>query len=147
MAHGTASECGDADRCHEAHELRIQQWKFGAVSPKPTTIRTLGLPHLGAQFRACEIPGVAYPRAVLGGKSADGSFRTAAAKEYPPGLCRALITAGVCGLRRRHIREGIRRIPAASFESDALEWLCEMSRASSHECTASTFKLDYQPTM
>ena len=130
----------------EAHELRIQQWRYGALSPKPTVIRTLGIRHMGQVFRACEDPTASYPQEILGGRDSSGGFKTAAAKEYPPRLCLALTEAAVNGLHDRYRREGLHRLSGSLLPPRAQKWLKEMEEASAHFCTE-TFLPDYQPAV
>ena len=128
----------------EAHEINIQQWRFGAISPKPTIIRTIGIGHMGRAFRECEDPEATFPKEVLGGRDASGRFKTAAAKEYPPRLCKALTVAAIRGLHLRYVREGIHRVHMSSLSSGSQRWIREMAEASDHFCT-DTFLPDYQP--
>ena len=130
----------------EAHELRIQQWRYGALSPKPTVIRTLGIRHMGQVFRACEDPTASYPQEILGGRDSSGGFKTAAAKEYPPRLCLALTEAAVNGLHDRYRQEGLHRLSGSLLPPRAQKWLKEMEEASAHFCTE-TFLPDYQPAV
>lgn len=74
----------------------IEQWRFGSVGVKPTTLRALNLgpPEVVHQALLENMdPLLPRPCNPLRGRQSDGSFRTAAAKEYPTLLCRALIVA------------------------------------------------------
>ena len=77
----------------QAKEHRIKQWKYGSVSVKPTLLRALGLDwrRTVTTLKAHELANVSYPEVQLGGKHADGSFKTSAAKEYPSQLCKCLV--------------------------------------------------------
>ena len=130
----------------EAHELRIQQWRFGAISPKPTIIRTLGLRYMGHVFRECEDPTATYPKEILGGRDASGGFKTAAAKEYPSRLCLALTEAAIGGLHDRFRREGLHRLSGSSIPKGVYAWLTALEEASAHFSTES-FLPDYQPAV
>ncbi len=129
----------------EAHELRVAQWRFGAVSPKPTVLRTIGIPHQGSTFRQLELPDVPYPVQVLGGIPSTGEFKTAQAKEYPSQLCKAIMTAVVKGLRVRHIREGASTVLLRELTQDSQNWLKEMESVSAVIEEGRTFLPDYQP--
>ena len=131
----------------EAHELHVAQWRFGAVSPKPTVLRTIGIPHQGRTFRQLELPDVPYPVQVLGGLSSTGEFKTAQAKEYPSQLCKAIMTAIVKGLRMRHIREGARTVKLHELTQDSQNWLKEMEAVSAVIEEGRTFFPDYQPEL
>ena len=68
----------------------IRQGYFGSPSSKPTTFAfTIPLTDVAQTFREHQIRDD-LPQQVTIGKNADGSFATAALKEYPPALCRAL---------------------------------------------------------
>ena len=85
----------------------------------------------------------ARPTVKLMGKRADGTFRTAAAKEYSSALCRSLVVALVQGLRRRAEAEGFRGPiqPSATAE----QWLMTAWNAA-HQVTRQSFLPDYQGT-
>ena len=93
----------------DAWQHGIEQWRFGSVGVKPTTLRALNLGPPEVVHRALHEhadPLLLRPKNPLRGRSADGSFRTAAAKEYPSRLCRALVVATLKGLRYRIAQHG-----------------------------------------
>ena len=66
-------------------QYTFQQWKHGAQGVKPTTLlyAHAAIPRV---FAANEQPHLARPTVPLIGRAADGSFKTAVAKEYPAGM-------------------------------------------------------------
>ena len=86
-----------------AGRVCIDQACFGAISRKPTTLT----------FVNCDaLPDTVYARADRGrapaswrgeslmGRSADGGWKTAPAKQYPPGLCHLLASAAATQVAR-----------------------------------------------
>ena len=74
--------------------VTFAQGLLGAPSPKPTTMLVLGLEGLERDF--CEgrvTPDL--PQGISVGRDAQGHYRTAPLKEYPPAMCRALALAFV----------------------------------------------------
>ena len=86
-----------------AAEHHIQQWQFGADCVKPTRLCALGMSRWSTwkTLQEYQLPKARYPKSRLGGIAADGSFRTAAAKEYPEQLCRGLLGVIVDDAKRR----------------------------------------------
>ena len=82
---------------------------------------------------------ILYPYTILWTR-----FRTSAAKEYPAGLCSALIHASLDGLRTRSRSEGCRECFSSQLEERELTWIRTMEDAG-HRRFASTFLPDYQP--
>ena len=102
-------------QCHQewvmrlpgAWQHRIEQWRFGSVGIKPTTLRALNLGPPEVVHKALHDnmdPLLTRPNNPLCGRTADGAFRTAA--EYPSLLCRALIIATFWGLKHRIAQHG-----------------------------------------
>ena len=84
--------------------LHIQQWKYGAdsIKPTPTLLRAMGLPPSATTLPGQALPGLTKPLKVLAGRDElTGQFRTAGAKEYPEGLCKALVHTLFGGLATR----------------------------------------------
>ena len=76
-------------RGHPAvHLHEIQQGRFGAKSPKPTTLMSKGLPSLSRHLEAHGT--LPLPKALKMGKTEGGQYSTASLKEYPPRLCAAM---------------------------------------------------------
>ena len=75
----------------EVHD--IEQCALGSPHLKPTRLLGVHIPALGSRLRRLarkgRCPGCAK-HVPLTGKTPDGSYRTAPAKQYPPGLCELL---------------------------------------------------------
>eukprot|EP00435_Cladocopium_sp_Y103_P013388 s148_g3.t1 len=128
-----------------AQQIVLQQWRFGASCVKPTTLRLLGLPPSSNVLHAEEIPGLSKPQTVLEGfDTLAQRFRTAEAKEYPAGLCRALIITMFHGLRQRLHQEGARVQHFSDLRPADGQWMLRVAHASG-TAFASTFLPDYQP--
>ena len=50
-----------------AQMVYIEQWRYGAMSLKPTVLRGLGLPGVAKQLHLCEVPDLKRPTATLSG--------------------------------------------------------------------------------
>jgi hypothetical protein len=132
-------------RAPMAQLVRIEQWRYGAMSVKPTILRGLGLPKLAQHLHACRKPDLLRPTVVLSGYDrAKGCFRTAAAKEYPPGLCEALIRSSFQSLRIRLRMAGTKTIQWSDFSADARTWAQALATRS-EVSSMSSFLPDYQP--
>ena len=112
--------------------ITVAQWRYGAVGVKPTTFLHChgDLPHA---LRVCELPGATRPDGPLLGRDANGAFRTARAKEYPPALCESFARCFSDRLRLRHLGEF----------ADADPELAEFVRVSA--CLEGSMMPDYQP--
>jgi hypothetical protein len=114
--------------------ITIKQWRYGAESVKPTTLlySNSRLPHA---LESCKLDGAVRPQKHLIGKALDGSYRTAAAKEYPAALNEAFA----------HALKGVLLSHANPFcESDepfGIE-LANIASSTKYGC----IKPDYQPT-
>lgn len=96
-------------RLPHAFQHHVEQWKFGGVGVKPTTLRAVNLadPAIIARVFENHIDHLALrPSCSLSGRGTDGQYRTAAAKEYPSQLCRALIVAVLNGIKARLLSSG-----------------------------------------
>lgn len=129
-----------------AHELHVQQWRYGADTVKPTLLRTVGVN--GGQAKAAlqrnVLADARYPTSTLGGKAATGEFKTAAAKEYPTHFCKLLMD-----LVQSHVASEIRakrtRTVSHSLLTQAeLAWLRSLTEAGSFK-TKDRWLPDYQP--
>ena len=127
-----------------AYRHYIEQFLFGSVGTKPTCLRALNLGHPDVVENALRDGMELWrmrPSTKLMGKQRDGSFRTAAAKEYTSALCRSMTVALVQGLRQRFCSEGARHPePLTSAES---QWICT-ARSAAQSVTQSSFLPDYQ---
>ena len=79
------------------HLLHIDQCTVGSCSKKPTTLWALNLPHLERRLHAAPGHGRCFHRRghavrLVGSTDVSGTraFRTASAKQYPPGFCQVL---------------------------------------------------------
>ena len=69
-------------------KITIQQWRYGSVGIKPTTL-LYSNDSLPRALQAHEMPEAIKPTVHLLGRAEDGTFRTAQAKEYPSALSKA----------------------------------------------------------
>ena len=68
-------------------KMRIEQGRFGGLSPKPTDLLIVhGLADTGGFF--VENRTTPLPRTTRIGRDSDGSWKTSVLKRYPPDLCR-----------------------------------------------------------
>lgn len=124
--------------------IRIDQWKYGADSIKPTVIRSMGgdkrtrFDLLSHQNH--ELP---RPTKILAGVDESGKFKTAAAKEYPSLLSRALATTLLQTIQRGLRGRSLRCVKAAFLGND-FDWLLQVAEQSSHIDANAEFKPDYQ---
>ncbi len=110
-------------RAPMAQMVRIEQWRYGAPSVKPTILRGLGLPKLAKHLHACKQPDLKRPTTVLAGfDRTKGCFRTSAAKEYPAGLCEALVRSAFQSLKLRLLRSGTKPVQWQDFDPSARSW-------------------------
>lgn len=128
-----------------SQQIVFHQWRFGAPCVKPTTLRLLGLPPSSNVFHAEEIPGLQKPCNILEGfDHTEKRFRTAEAKEYPAGLCKAMIITLFTGLRTRIRQEGSRIHSFNDLRPEDGQWMLRVAEASG-TVFASDFLPDYQP--
>jgi hypothetical protein len=132
-------------RAPMAQMVRIEQWRYGAMSVKPTILRGLGLPKLAQHLHACRQSNLTRPTVVLSGYDATRRcFRTAAAKEYPAGLCEALVRSSFQSLRLRLKAAGTRNVQWQDFDVNARTWAQALAHQSAVSFSTS-FLPDYQP--
>ena len=125
--------------------IHIQQWKYGAQAVKPTLIRALGLPASAAVLHGQVLPEATKPVQQLSGRDElTGQFRIACAKEYPEGLCKALVITLFHGLARRRHVEGLNVRPMSLLGEQDQTWLTLVSTLSATNFV-SDFLPDYQP--
>ena len=128
-----------------AQLVRIEQWRYGAMSVKPTILRGIGLPKLAQHLHACRKADLKRPTAVLSGyDAAKKCFRTAAAKEYPAGLCEALVKSSFQSLRLRLKTAGSKDVQWQQLDPNARTWAQALAQQSAVSFS-STFLPDYQP--
>ena len=128
-----------------AQQLVIEQWKYGAAGVKPTTLRYLNLGRsVAGILHGATVAGLTRPKTLLAGLDASNKFKTAAAKEYPSGLCKALLLTGLTGLQSRQ-SEGFREASFSQLEERDQMWLRDMGELGTRVHAQSTFLPDYQP--
>ena len=123
----------------------VQQWRHGAVSVKPTCIRTMGMQKSYHIFQRNETPNVQKPDSVLGGVDEAGRFKTARAKEYPADFCKALIDVSLSNLARRYDRHGPKLVQEHAISVKDRNWLYQMWAASTEINPGANWLPDYQP--
>ena len=105
----------------------------------------IGLPKLAQHLHACRKADLKRPTAVLSGyDAAKKCFRTAAAKEYPAGLCEALVKSSFQSLRLRLKAAGSKDVQWQQLEPNARTWAQALAQQSAVSFS-STFLPDYQP--
>ena len=122
----------------------IRQYLFGSKGVKPTCLRAINLGEPEVMAKIIQEGSEMWrprPTLQLAGRSECGTFRTAAAKEYPSALCRTLIVALIRGLHMRARTEGLK--PAATCRPDDMQWIQAAWRAS-EDCTRDSFLPDFQ---
>lgn len=128
----------------DLHE--VEQWRYGSVAVKPTTLRVL---HLGptncvrADLRTGQDHTLVKPSNPLQGIDREGKFKTAAAKEYPTNLARAMAFTLVHGLRERFRAEGWRFCSTALTPNES-EWLRSALQSSAMVNRCTTWLPDFQ---
>ena len=126
-------------------QIRIQQWKYGSSAVKPTVIRAMGLPHAARSLHRQADHCCARPVNPLQGvDEATGLFRTAQAKEYPSGLCKALVITLFEGLAERRRTEGSAIRSVSQLGEREIKWLHTVTQRSK-TVFAEHFLPDYQP--
>ena len=129
----------------DALEHHVEQWKFGSPGVKPTTLRALNLgpPQVVSQvLRDGVDPLKVRPMNPLRGRAPDGQYRTAAAKEYPSPLCRALVIATLSGLKHRLEHSGW--VQSQTLSSEESEWITQMHQSACDATLSGTFLPDFQ---
>jgi len=129
----------------DAWQHRIEQWQYGAAGVKPTTLRALnmGPPHIVHQvLQTNRDPLALRPCNPLRGRTADGSFRTAAAKEYPVGLCRTLVLATLESLKYKISQFGT--CTAADLSASESVWLNSLYMKACSASLSGKFLPDFQ---
>ena len=70
--------------------IRVNQWRFGAPTVKPTVIRAMGTQEAKYEMHRHYLGGIQKPTKKLSGIDDTGQFCTAAAKEYPTAMSKGL---------------------------------------------------------
>ena len=128
----------------EAHRHYIEQFLFGAQGSKPTCLRALNLgsPEIVEQAL---VDGMELwrtrPTTKLMGRTSNGAFRTAAAKDYTSALCRTMLVALVRGLSHRASSKGVRRPEILTVTES--QWLTD-AQSVSKSISRESFLPDYQ---
>ncbi len=129
---------------HGFRPIRIDQWKYGAESVKPTVIRSMGgTPTTKRELLRFQRHDFDYPLHKLAGTDSTGKFRTAAAKEYPWLLSKALASTLLHDLARGVQKRPLRCIDFSTLGHD-FEWLIQYACKSSCICSSATWLPDYQ---
>ena len=129
----------------DAVEHNIEQWRYGSAGVKPTTLRALNMgdPAIVARIFASEVDPLAIkPCNPLCGKAHDGTYRTAAAKEYPSGLCRTLVLATVTSIQYRLRTFGW--VQGETLSEAEHEWVNTLYHSACHATLSGTFLPDFQ---
>ena len=129
----------------DAKEHHVEQWQFGSLGVKPTTLRALNLgpSHVVSQILRDGVdPLQVRPVNPLRGKASDGKYRTAAAKEYPSSLCRTLVVAALSGLKYRLQHSGC--VQGETLSPEESEWINQMHAAACEATLSGTFLPDFQ---
>ena len=128
-----------------AYEHHIEQWRYGSPGVKPTTLRAVNFGPAHVVERAL-LDGVdslrVKPQNPLRGKSSDGRFKTAAAKEYPSSLCRSLVIAALFGLKYRLEHGGW--IESDPLTPDETAWITSMHNSAQQATLSGTYLPDFQ---
>ena len=122
--------------------IRIDQWRFGAPTAKPTVIRAMKSLTARYEMHRHYLGGLTKPKAKLAGLDADGSFRTAVAKEYPMAMSKALAVTIVKDIASK-LRLGHRCVDCTALGAN-FEWLNTVRKASAVIRTDATMLPDYQ---
>ena len=70
--------------------IRVNQWRYGAPTVKPTVIRAMGTQEAKYEIHRHYLGGIQKPTKKLSGIDDTGQFCTAAAKEYPTAMSKGL---------------------------------------------------------
>ena len=132
-----------------AQRIAIQQWRYGAAAVKPTTIRVLGLPPSAKHLHDQGDTQAVKPANFLAGvDETTGQFRTAQAKEYPSGLCRALVITLFRGLALCRRRDGVALRSLSQLGERDGQWLRNVAKVSHEEFAISaTGLIDFSPSV
>ena len=134
---------GRRDICQQ---LRVEQWRFGATAIKPTILRFVGRPPLAKVLYQQYNYSHERPEQSLGGWDFETkSYRTAAAKEYPAEVCRALMLASLHGLRTRLYKDGSQPAHESQLEERDIAWMDRLAQ-SGLAIARSHHLAGYQPT-
>ena len=117
----------------------IGQWRFGASTTKPLTLR---MPHFLNDLYVHADPHAVRPRSAAIGVDANGQFRTACHKEYPCRLSAGFANAVAMQLQRNH-RAQMLRSPAL-MPPPLSQWVHEVAHACHAVRSEAVWLPDYQ---
>lgn len=110
----------------QATLVTISQWRWGSMTPKPTTLLAIRLPFLRASMDKWQVPGLSKPEACAMGLQ-DGVFRTEEMKTYSEALSAAFAQGIFDGLKRASQHGQLR---LCSFPEEVERWVNLLSRLS-----------------
>ena len=102
--------------------VRVDQWRYGAATVKPTVIRAMNSTVGRYELHRHYVQGLVKPTAKLGGRDQEGQWKTAAAKEYPAAMRRALAFSVIKDLAVKY-KSG-HRCTDCSELGVLYDWLC-----------------------
>ena len=122
---------------------KIEQWRYGAAGIKPTAIRTIACDRPWQVLQDHHLPGLCRPEVRLAGLNEEGEWRTAAAKTYPPQLCKALAAIAHRTVQTRLKKVQYRVCHWHSLPDFLADWIVKAG-ADSHCITNATRRPGYQ---
>ena len=122
--------------------VRINQWRYGAPTVKPTVIRVMNATRADRELHQHYVEGLEKPSAKLGGVNSQGEFHTAAAKEYPAAMSRALATSIVKELAIK-LKRGYHCIDCKDLGAN-YDWLLEVKKVCATIRADACMRPDYQ---
>ena len=108
--------------------IRVDQWRFGADSVKPTVLRVMGAPSARFEIwrhtdKSAKRP---LPKDQLRGlDSSTGEFKTASAKEYPTGLSKAIAQVILKEIQEKVAKGHTKCFDSATYPEE-VAWLHDM---------------------
>ena len=114
--------------------IRVNQWRFGAPTVKPTVIRAMGTEEAKYEMHRHYLGGIQKPTKKLSGIDDTGQFCTAAAKEYPTALSKGLAFSVAKTLAGR-LKQG-QRIVQHHEIGPLFDWvrtMCQVSKEIRHD--------------
>ena len=115
-------------------KVTVEQRKYGSSGIKPMTLLFSNC-RLPEALEQCRLLEPIRPQGYLIGKAAGGTYRTSAAKEYPPALNKSFAVA---------LKDVLRRSAAAAFTAADEPFgheLAEIALSTEYDC----IQPDYQP--
>ena len=123
--------------------ISIEQWQWGAKGVKPTRLRAMGFTKMRQALESCKTGDAKRPRQGLVGLATTGTWRTSAAKEYPPDLCKGIASGVVAQIMERlSNREAL---PVTVEPNDELfRWAMTQAKKAEESATRSSWLPDFQ---